>query len=88
MNTYMISFDLHAPTINRNKVEDSIKSLGNWCKYLTTTFLVSSSKSINEVQNIVTKNLDSNDKMIVCKVQKPIVGYLQQSEWDWIHKYI
>lgn len=88
MYSYMISYDLHAPTKNRDKVEDSIKSLGSWCKYLSTTFLISSYKNIREVQSIATKNLDSNDKMIICKIQKPIAGCLQQNEWDWIQKNI
>ena len=34
MNCYMISYDLNSPTNNRKAVEDSIKSLGSWCKYV------------------------------------------------------
>lgn len=88
MNTYMISYDLNSPTKNRTAVEDSIKSLGSWCRYVSTTFLVSSSKNVDDVQDIVTKHLDSNDSMIICKVQKPIKGWLSQDQWDWIHKNI
>jgi len=88
MNTYMISYDLNSPTKNRTAVEDSIKSLGNWCRYVSTTFLVSSRKNIDEVQSIVTNNLDSNDYMIISKVQKPIKGWLDQKQWDWIHENI
>lgn len=88
MNTYMISYDLNSPTKNRVAVEDSIKNLGNWCKYVSTTFLVSCHKSIDEVQTIATKHLDSNDSMIICKVQKPIKGWLTNEQWNWIHKHI
>ena len=88
MNCYMISYDLNSPTNNRKAVEDSIKSLGSWCKYVSTTFIVSSYKNLDDVQSIVTKNLDSNDSMIICKVQKPIKGWLSKSQWDWIHKNI
>ena len=84
MYTYMISYDLVSPTHNRQQIEDSIKSLGTWCKYLTTTFLVSTNKNLDEVQNISTKFLDGNDSMIVCKVQKPIKGWLSKEHWDWI----
>lgn len=85
MNQYMISYDLNSPTKNRLDVENSIKSLGNWCKYVSTTFLVSSYKSLNEVQSIATNYLDSNDQMIICKIQKPINGWLSQEQWNWIH---
>ena len=80
----MISYDLHSPTINRTLVEDSIKSIGSWCKYVSTTFLVKSYKSISEITDIATSKLDSNDKMIVCKVDKPIQGWLTKDNWDWI----
>ena len=80
----MISYDLHSPTINRTLVEDSIKSIGSWCKYVSTTFLVKIYKSISEITDIATSKLDSNDKMIVCKVDKPIQGWLTKDNWDWI----
>lgn len=88
MNVYMISYDLHSPTHNREQVEDSIESLGSWCKYLSTTYLVSSYSSLDEVSKVVTKTLDGNDSMIVCKVQKPIKGWLSQKQWDWINANI
>ncbi len=88
MNRYMISYDLNSPTNNRKEVEDSIKSLGSWCKYVSTTFLVSSYKSLDEVQTIATKNLDSNDSMIICMIQKPIKGWLSNEQWNWINQNI
>lgn len=88
MNIYMISYDLNSPTNNRKNVEDSIKSLGTWCKFVSTTFLVSSYKDIDDVQTIATQYLDSNDSMIITKIQKPIKGWLSQEQWDWIHKYL
>ena len=88
MNTYMISYDLHSPTNNRQQVEDSIKSLGNWCKYVSTTFLVSTYNDIENVQKIATKYLDGNDNMIICKVLKPIKGWLSKEQWNWISSNI
>lgn len=84
MNVYMISYDLHSPTNNRENVENSIKSLGNWCKYVSTTFLVKTNYSIDSVQEAVTKHLDGNDSMVITKVQKPIRGWLSDKQWDWI----
>lgn len=86
MNIYMISYDLHSPTQNRELVEKSIKEIGTWCKYVSTTFLVRSNYSIDEVQTKVCKHLDGNDSMIISKVQKPIKGWLTKDEWNWIHE--
>ena len=81
MNIYMISYDLHSPTNNRENVENSIKNSGTWCKYLSTTFLVKTNLDIYEVENNVTKYLDSNDSMEICKVVKPIRGWLTEKQW-------
>ena len=81
---YMISYDLHSPTNNREKVENDIKSFGTWCKYLTTTFLISTNSNIETVSKKCVSNLDSNDSMIISHVNKPIHGWLSKDRWDWI----
>lgn len=86
MSIYMISYDLHAPTNNREDVENSIKNLGTWCKYLTTTFLVKTESTSSDVQDAITKYLDNNDKMILCKIEKPILGWLSEEQWNWIRE--
>ncbi len=86
MNTYMISYDIHNEKTDRKKVEESIMSMGSWCKYLTTTFLVGTEMSLQEVESTAVQYLSGNDEMIVCKVEKPICGYLPQNKWNWIHE--
>lgn len=86
MHIYMISYDLYSPTSNRESVEEAIKSLGTWCKYLTTTYLVKSYTGIYDAQDIVTKHLDSNDRLIIAEIQKPILGWLNQDQWSWINQ--
>ncbi len=85
MAKYMISYDLNSPTNNRKSVEDAIESLGTWCKYLTTTYLVNTSYSKSNVQDICTKHLDSNDKMIICEITGSVNGWLSQEQWNWIN---
>jgi len=88
MTTYLISYDLHAPTNNRKKVEDSIKSIGEWCHCLSTTFLVSTSLPEESVSKIVMKNLDSNDDMIICALKGTIEGVLKNDARDWICEHL
>ncbi len=77
---YMISYVLHLPTQNRENVENDIKSLGTWCKYLTTTFLISTSYDLNTVSKKCVSHLDGNDAMIVTQVTKPIKGWLSKEQ--------
>lgn len=86
MAVYMISYDLHSPTKNREKVEDAIKSMGSWCKYVSTTFLVSTNLGPLAVQDAATKYLDSNDRMVIAKTDGNIMGWLNKDQWNWIHQ--
>lgn len=88
MGRYMISYDLVSPTNNREAVQDDIKSLGSWCKYLTTTFLVNTNYSNSQVQEICTKHLDNNDKMIICEITGSVNGWLEKEQWNWINANI
>lgn len=88
MAKYVISYDLHAPTNNRTAVQDAIQSLGSWCKYVSTTYLVNSNRSLKDVQDICTKPLDGNDKMIIAEITGPICGFLMEKEWKWIEENI
>jgi len=86
MPIYMISYDLHSPTNNREKVERDIESLGPWCKYVSTTYLVTTSSNLDSISAIAIRNLDSNDRMVISKVEKPIKGWLSDRQWNWIKK--
>lgn len=88
MAKYMISYDLYSPTNNRKQVQDAIESLGTWCKYLTTTYLVNTNYSKDTVQNTCTKPLDSNDKMIICEITGSVNGWLEKDQWNWINQNI
>jgi len=84
MPIYLISYDLFAPTSNRESVEKSIKSLGEWCKPLSTTFLVKTALDIDTVQKKATSNLDQNDKMMILVVTGLVVGPLDLADIEWI----
>lgn len=86
MARYMISYDLHSPTNNRKQVEDSIESLGKWCKFLTTTYLINTIYSKSTVQDTCTKHLDSNDAMIICEITGSVDGWLSEDQWKWIRE--
>ena len=87
MSVYMISYDLHAPTNNRKNLEECIESLGSWCKYLSTTYLVKSNLTLSNIQSKLAPILDSNDSMIISKVTAAD-GWLTKDKWDWINKNI
>lgn len=88
MSSFMISYDLHSPTSNREVVQKDIESLGTYCRYLTTTYLVQTNYSNDSVQRICTKHLDNNDRMIICEITGSVSGWLEAEQWNWINRNI
>ena len=81
---YMISYDL-SPSTSRDAVMDDIKSFGTWCKYLTTTFLIDTNQSVDDVTSVCTRHLSNDDRMIIAPVSGKINGHLTHDQWDWIN---
>ncbi len=88
MAKYMISYDLHEPASHRKDVQDAIKSLGSWCKYVSTTYLVNTSLPIREVQDICTVPLVGNDRMLIAEITGTVHGQLLDTEFQWIQENI
>lgn len=85
MNIFMISYDLNKPGQNYSKVRETIESFEAWCHYLESTYLIKTYSSIETVNEAISKHLDGSDRVIVCKVDKPIQGWLTDEQWKWIN---
>lgn len=86
MFVYLISYNLHTPANNQEKVEQEIKLLGNWCEYLPATYFVKTSNNIDIVNNRILQHLESRDRLFVVEVKNPVRGRLSPDQWDWINK--
>lgn len=88
MNVYMISYDLHNSEENRRKVEQSIESIGECLRCLTTTYFVKTPQIQEEVIRAASKYLDGDDGMIVVKVQNPVSGCLKTELRDQLLDFL
>lgn len=88
MYVYMISYDLHNSESNRRRVEQSIESIGECLRCLTTTYFVKTPLSQEEVIRAASKYLDGDDGMIVVKVQNPVSGWLKTELRDQILDFL
>ena len=60
-----VSYDLHAPDKNYEKVIEAVKTLGDWAKVHYSLFYVDSYFTAAEAVERVRPSLDSNDSLIV-----------------------
>lgn len=86
MSLYMVSYDLNKPGQDYKKVTDKIESLGSWCHYLDSTYLVKSYLNFETFQKEVTSVADSTDRFIIAKVDGTVGGWLSTDQWNWINK--
>lgn len=89
MHTYVISYDLHKSTEeHRRKVEQSIESIGECLKCLTTTYFVKTPQTQEEVIHAASKYLDGDDCMIAVKVQNPVSGWMKTEQRDQLLDFL
>ncbi len=82
---YLITYDLNKEGQNYDKLYEAIKSLGNWCHYLDSTWLVETSYSANQISEKLRKEgIDNNDSLLVFRLLKDYAGWLSEEAWQWI----
>lgn len=70
MSTLLISYDLVWPETSSDykKIKDYIESFPDWAKPLESFYFVISSKTVSTVRDELMSLTDSNDKILVMKV--------------------
>ena len=63
MGRYHISYVLNSPGQKYEDLKEEIKSLGTWCKYLESTFLVKTNLSQQDIIDRLSKHLDGSDRL-------------------------
>lgn len=85
-NNLFVSYDLHAPDKNYNKVIEKIKAQGSWAKVHFSLFYLDTSKTAAEVCDAVWAVMDSNDSLIVVDAKNNSASWQHLS--DEVSKFI
>lgn len=64
-NNLTISYDLHEPGKNYDRVIGAIKGLGSWAKIHYSVWYVKSSLTAEQARDAIVRALDSNDSVYV-----------------------
>lgn len=85
----MITYDLINPG---QKYDEIKKTIGEnsfaWCKYFTTTWLVRTSLSPDQMADKLKPVFDGNDKLFVIEVKNNYQGLLEKDQWKYIKESI
>lgn len=83
MRILIISYDLKG-TQNYQPLYDAIKLQGQWWHYLTSTWLVYTVKTPEQVYNSICSHILQNDRLFVGTISNGYEGWLAKEAWDWI----
>lgn len=64
-NNLIVSYDLHAPGQNYEKVAEAIKRLGSWAKVHYSLWYVKADLLAEQAAQHVWKSMDANDRLVV-----------------------
>lgn len=82
---YLITYDLNKPGQNYNSLYEAIKKIGRWWHHLDSNWLVeTNNNSASQISDILRKEIDKNDNLLVIRVTRDYAGWLPKKAWDWI----
>jgi hypothetical protein len=82
---YAINYDLKRPGQNYEALYAAIKSCGDWCHHLGSTWLVDTSLDATGVWNTLSPHVDKNDFFLVIGVTRDYQGWLPKDAWEWLN---
>lgn len=85
---FSVNYRLNAPGQNYDALSDEIKNSDGWWHYLTSTWLVATNESADELARRLLQHLDANDSLLVIGVTDESEGWLPNKAWDWIRTHI
>jgi hypothetical protein len=80
----IVTYDLKSPK-DYHDLYETLKQQGNWSRYMTSTWLLSTDKTPNQVVDAITPFLDSQDLLFVCELSANYQGRLPRQAWEWIN---
>ena len=88
MNKYLITYDLKNKNIrNYDRLYIAIKSIGPWCHYLESTWIIKTNLSSQQIWNLIGGYIMTNDHLLIVKIDESIPkwGWLPQDAWNWLN---
>ena len=84
---YLIAYDLKTPARDYAALYQTIKSFETWWHYLESTWIVKTARNLDDVVELLHKQIDSNDRLFVVDIsQSKRNGWLPRKAWDWLRR--
>jgi hypothetical protein len=79
----IVTYDLRSPK-DYHEFYEAVKLQGKWWHYMASTWLLSTTKTPQEVVDAIFPHMDPQDLLFVCELTNKYQGRLPKVAWDWI----
>jgi hypothetical protein len=88
VSVYLITYDLNAPGKDYKDLYEKIKSIGDWATFLESVWFVETTKSSNDLRDLLLPVIDKNDSLFITKVTSDYSGWANTDLWPWLSERI
>jgi hypothetical protein len=88
MAIYSVSVDLNKLGKNYDLLTKELKKCADWCRPLTSQWLVVTAETAQQLSERLIKALDGEDGLLVIGVNHAYAGWLTNDIWFWLKKYL
>jgi hypothetical protein len=79
----IVSYDLQSVN-TRAAFFQALQQQGEWWHYLTSTWLISTDKTPEQVFNVLSPFMTTSDRLLIFELGRSYFGFLPKEAWDWI----
>lgn len=79
----IVSYDLKGSK-DYTAFYEAIKLQGDWSHYLTATWIISTTKTAEQVYNGICGHILNTDRLFVGTLAHGYEGWLAKDAWDWL----
>ena len=84
----LVSYDLEVPGRDYVKLYEVLKSADGWWHHLKSTWIISTTDSVNTWTEKIRAVMDENDRFIIVDItEKTNNGWLPKNAWEWINEH-
>jgi hypothetical protein len=84
----LVTYDLRTPGHNYNPFYEALKQQGNWWHYISSTWLIATRKTPQELYSALVGHIATGDSLLVVTVKYPYWGSLSKEAWKWMNNWI
>ena len=88
MKVFVVTYDLNRPGQNYPKLSAALKDSPYWWHYLTSTWLIATNETADQLWDRISSTVDKSDEVLVIRVCAESQGWLSKEAWDWINKHV